>query len=200
MLGQDIAGRGFRGDRGRSPWAPLFDAGKDFNREQYHAAFDVVRRINAKIVEHNRSVDPKSIQTQSGQNWLRLHQQTAMHLPPIARGWGDQQRQWNESRDVDRNLLPLLDHYCYRCHGSIRYNVFAKAATGAHGEDTGVLSRIDKMIVKIENGIMPQDRELNDDQRKELIDWLNRLKESERAARRRPSALQNDLNQIAKRL
>jgi hypothetical protein len=169
-------GEDFAESIGRSRWSPLFETGKDPNSGQYRAAFNVFRQLNAEIAEHNKAVNPKSLQSYGSGNWLRLHRTEAKPVAPLERAWQSDAEHWSDSRLVDRNLLPLLDHYCYRCHGTVRYNVFALKAKGINGEDLGVLSRANKMILKIKSGAMPQDRQLSDAQKNELIGWLERLK------------------------
>jgi hypothetical protein len=171
-------GEDFEDTVGRSRWSPLFETGKDAASEKYQKAFEIYRRLNAEILDHNEAVNPQSLQTYGARNWMRLHQSQVGHIPPIARAWQIDAEQWNESQAVDRALLPLLDRYCYRCHGTVRYNVFAKAAKGSNGDDLGVLSRVDKMIKKITSGAMPQDRELTPAQKDALVSLLKQLKSS----------------------
>jgi hypothetical protein len=170
-------GEDFEQTVGRSRWSALFETGKDADSKKYHAAFDVFRRLNGEILEHNKAVNPRSLQSYGASNWMRLHDSQVGHVPPIARAWQTDVEQWSENQALDRALLPLLDHYCYRCHGTVRYNVFAKKAKGQSGEDLGVLSRVDKMIKKITSGAMPQDRELTQSQKDQLVSLLKQLQQ-----------------------
>ena len=103
----------------------LFDAGtNDTSTAQYGRAFDVIRQFNAEAEQQVHATIPTAFQGAAAKNWLALHQNSNRHLPPVERAipgtvaWGQN----------DAEVLGLLNQYCFRCHGSIKFNVFDKAA------------------------------------------------------------------------
>ena len=157
-----------------SKWSPIFDGGKNPDSKQYRQAFEVLRQLNREILQQNQSVSPDSFFTRATQNWLRLHKDNSAHLEPIKRSIVDKENPvlWNAASETDRQLLPLLNRYCYRCHSSLLFHVFDKQA---------VLDRIDDMVYRIEEEdfsvAMPQDRILSAAQKQRFIKLLEALAE-----------------------
>ena len=88
---------------------------------------------------------------------------------------------WKDTDPIDKELLPLLNRYCYRCHSSLRFNVFDTEAL-VQKPAPGRKPIVSRMIEKLEEeelvDRMPQDRDMkgrhNADWKK-LIDLLKRL-------------------------
>ena len=92
--------------------------------------------------------------------WLELHETDSKHkdvfaraLPPLVSG----DDIWKASNQTDKALLPLLNRYCYRCHSSVKFNVFDKP---------NVVLRAGKILNYMNRAIddprkMPQDRNLD---------------------------------------
>ena len=59
---------------------------------------------------------------------------------------------WNANASPDKELLPLLNQYCFRCHSSVDYHVSQKKA---------VIQQQGTILSFIDYGIMPQDRDLS---------------------------------------
>jgi hypothetical protein len=169
----------------------LFDAGKDPTSPQYAQAFETVRQLNAEILAQNRLVDSlvpsgrdesAEFQTRAADNWARLHQGDAGHIPPERRGIPsrDGETVWNPTDDSETKLVRMLNQYCYRCHSSVLYHVFDKKA---------VLSWVDTMCQVINeteytsNWSMPQDRFLTEPQERRLVELLAKCKSSPVTAR-----------------
>jgi hypothetical protein len=155
---------------GRSGHSPLFESGLNPNTEQYQQALAAFRTLNVEIHRHNRVVDPTSLQTRGAENWIQLHgpSGSAMHRWPIERGWPGDEHEWEEGRLVDRNLLPLLNRYCYRCHGTVSYNVYDRAA---------VVGKLETVLDYVDTAYMPRDRELSEEDKAELLKWLRMLRD-----------------------
>lgn len=113
-----------------APYGVLYDAGKDDTSAQYKTAFDVIRQLNAEIKTQNEFVGgPFTFQTEAAKKWLALHDPLShdvKHVPPYERGFGS--ALWDPTNDKQRRLLYYLNRYCYRCHSSIKYNVFDRAS------------------------------------------------------------------------
>jgi hypothetical protein len=159
-----------------TPFGVLYDGGKDESSAQFKAAFDVLRQINVKIKEQNDSVDgagAPSFQLRAARKWVELHTTDTSHkdvfqraLPPI--NAGDQS--WQSSASPDKDLLPLMNRYCYRCHSSVRFDLFDRPAVASR--KAGILIRLNSTNSAI---FMPQDRELPPNVKKKLIDLVNTL-------------------------
>lgn len=145
---------------GASAWPALFDAGRDSSSEAFALSFDVVRQLNREILAQNEAVDALarqeasdqglpdsanraadsavgvSFQTRAAANWLRLHENSAAHIPPALRGFAgdDGVTRWNPESPDEVKLAGLLNRFCFRCHSSVRFHVFDKQAVqDVHG-------------------------------------------------------------------
>jgi hypothetical protein len=158
----------------------LFDGGKDETIPKFAAAFDVLRRLNTEIREQNERVeaDPSkpSFQLRAITRWLQLHASGdnthkdvfARALPPLT-GAGPA---WEATTEPDKQLLPLMNQFCYRCHSSIIYGVFDRNEVACRK-------------VKIKNFLnlppgsspkaMPQDRVLDPAVKATLLDLVAKL-------------------------
>lgn len=155
----------------------LFDAGtNDPSKPDFKKAFDRFRTLNTEIRDQNKEADgtATSFQQVAAESWLRGHATTETHLSLFQRSINATgPANWSAADPVDKKLLPLLNRYCFRCHSSVAYHVYDKSA---------VLDRTGKMISRIKanpNGLpeffMPQDREIRDPDRSELIDLLGKV-------------------------
>ncbi len=131
-----------------SQWGPLYDCGSDPHSPTYSTGFAVFRKLNEEILEHNLAVlaeaekrDPMHTnearqvarQTKAAAKWIELHATSDKYFPPPERTLGGRLRQrvWNHNDSIDRHLLPLLSRYCYRCHSTLKYNLFDKEECAA---------------------------------------------------------------------
>ena len=176
-------------------WGPLYDCGKDPIAGAFKDEFAVFRKLNAEIEKQNQAVlkttatAPKGVAKQVARQaaatakWLDLHRISDQHVPPLGRAHGDPKlvNVWKDTDPIDKELLPLLNRYCYRCHSSLRFNVFDKEAL-VQKPAPGRKPIVSRMIEKLEEeelvDRMPQDRDMkgrhNADWKK-LIDLLKRL-------------------------
>jgi hypothetical protein len=148
----------------------LFDGGSDLSAAQFRSAFDIVRRLNREMATQNESAQPNSPQRRAAAKWLELHETEVAHVAPLDRPFPGEPR-WTKGNALDDELLPLLNRYCYRCHGSVRFNVFEKAAVVSRAADSAVRieadpgsdKRIDPRVA------MPPDRQIRAEDRTRLI-------------------------------
>ena len=157
----------------------LFDAGtNDSTTPEFKKAFDILRMLNTEIRDQNKEADGviASFQQLAAESWLRNHATNANHLSLFQRSITATGNDiWSETDPVDKELLPLLNRYCFRCHSSVKYHIYDKRS---------VIDLNVKMIRRIRanpNGapedFMPQDRVLLDPDRSKLIDLLGKLPE-----------------------
>jgi hypothetical protein len=137
-------------------------------------AYDTFRKFNELIKAQNEAVGGKGgFAWLATSKWLELHDpkgaDATFHVPMLRRGFVAKasDKNWTATDPVDRELLRLLNQYCYRCHSSVIYHVFQKQAVF---DDRSTLASY------VDAGIMPQDRKLDDATKAKLIDLLNRMK------------------------
>src|SRR5207253_2736229 len=113
---------------------PLYDAGKDATTDRYRKAFDVFRQLNTEIRDQNiLSGGLQTFQIEAAKQWLKLHPpgpDGLKHVPPYERGFGS--TAWDPNNISHRKLLYYFNRYCYRCHSSVKYDVFDLAAVKIH--------------------------------------------------------------------
>jgi hypothetical protein len=159
----------------------LYDGGKVFDvkdgdtvSQQFKDAFNVLRQINEKIKEQNEKVDADtggtpSIQSQAVGKWWALHvngnQADFVHKNVFLRAF-DGGVKWSDSNPTDKELLPLMNQYCYRCHSSVRFSIFDRPTVAL--KRFGIKAR-----VEAEN--MPQDRKLSPDVKQKIINLVLQL-------------------------
>lgn len=113
----------------------LPDGGLATTTEKFKTAFDVIRKLNSEMKAQNldAAVNPDiaaaaNFPLRAVTKWLELHDpalaDSARHVPPYQRGFGTQP--WDQANDNERTLLYYLNRYCYRCHSSIKYNIFER--------------------------------------------------------------------------
>lgn len=155
--------------------ALLFDAGSnDSTQPAFAKAFDVIRRFNEEALGQNSLVRSTSFEAQAARTWLKLHAQSDEHFPPVARGFsptGAQPWQQSEAEGLDR-----LNRYCFRCHGSVHFSVFDRAAVLSRAGD--IQQRINpserqKQRIGFK---MPPDQELDSHEIQALYNFLQDLK------------------------
>jgi hypothetical protein len=88
--------------------------------------------------------------------WLELHETDSRHKDVFARALpsGDP---WRADRSPDKDLLPLMNRYCFRCHSSLRFSIFDRPAV-ARRKGT-ILDFMTRAITDPKK--MPQDRNLD---------------------------------------
>lgn len=152
----------------------LFDAHtNDTSQPTFAQAFDVIRRFNEEALAQDEIAQANSFEAQAARTWLKLHAQSDQHFPPVSRGFSlTGASVWQPS---EAGGLAELNRYCFRCHGSVRFSVFDRAAVV---ERAGImLQRIRPSQPQLKRYFkMPPDRTLNDQELQMLDDFLKNLK------------------------
>jgi hypothetical protein len=150
----------------------VFDGGQDQTSAQYKRAFDVMRSLNADILAQNTSVDASDFKAKAARKWIDLHATNDLPVPQNQRALDTGGQIWNsDPASDDQKLLTLLSRYCFRCHSSIRYDVFDKE--GVAGASFGMGPR---MRLPPENRrYMPNGRILEASERDALIALVEQL-------------------------
>lgn len=162
-----------------APHGVLLDGGKDTTSAEFKKAFADIRLMNQEIEAQNTAVPGNGFQTKAVQHWNKLHETNDRFLKPVERGvpiaFGGAVVKWERSNEDDRQLIELLDRYCYRCHSSVKYNVYEKLTVRFKKQD--ILNLIDPAItVDLENR-MPQDRLLTPAEIEQLKALVTKLPE-----------------------
>ncbi|MFE8605194.1 fascin domain-containing protein [Archangium violaceum] len=174
------------------PDAPpvLFDAGKDVKSARYAEAFGVLRQLNQEVADMQKRVNPKGFHLVATNKWLELHKTSVAPEPSLIKraisfsNTGHPLKKdrkptaapldWTSSAD-DKELLGLMNTYCYRCHGAVRYDVFSKDMVA--DQSSPILDRLDPnpTQAKIIGFKMPVDREMSDKDKKRMIELIEKL-------------------------
>jgi len=138
--------------------AVLYDGRND--NSEFEQAFNVLRELNWEIQEQNAKVPPsQSFQLRAVTRWRDLHGTDSGHKDVFARalppaGAGDP---WKADNPTDKELLPLLNRYCFRCHSSLKFNIFDRPAVVRRKKD--ILENMTRVLTDKKK--MPQDRNLD---------------------------------------
>ncbi|HEV7504467.1 MAG TPA: hypothetical protein VGS07_06125 [Thermoanaerobaculia bacterium] len=137
-------------------------------------AYDTIRKLNREIEKQNAAVlkpgDPK-FALLAARKWLELHSEgrSAEYVPPLKRGFAENAGDpvWTDGSSPDKDLLPLLNQNCFRCHSSVRYHVFQKAA---------VIARKSGIRGRVSSGNMPPDRTLDPATKAKFLALIDQLR------------------------
>jgi hypothetical protein len=170
--------------------SPLFDAGKDPKSAQYLAAFDTVRRLNQEVATMQQRTNPHAFHLAATQKWLEMHKTSAAPEPdPVKRSISffntghplkkdrkpsNTPLNWTTNAE-DRELLGLMNKYCYRCHGAIRFDLYSKDMVA--DQSSPILDRVDPNPTqqKILGFRMPADREMPAKDKQRLLELVEKL-------------------------
>jgi len=141
--------------------AVLFDAGTDDSTApDYLKAFNVIRQFNKEAEQQAAVVQPESFHRAAARKWLQLHENSADHFPPIVRAVLSTPA-WTLQLPNDAEELALLNRYCFRCHGTIKFNVFDKAAVSQRSPQIrDRLQPLPEQLRRDPGFVMPLDRKL----------------------------------------
>jgi hypothetical protein len=155
----------------------IFDGGRDTDSPEYSRAFDVIRKLNTAIAEESAAAesDPSNptFSTLAARKWLELHRNSDTPKPYSVRGIGNEN--WNATNVDEMELLRILNNHCFRCHSSLRYNVFDKEAVRLRRP---IIEAFINAPVPDGNGgflpgnFMPQGRVLSVEERNEIVRLL----------------------------
>jgi hypothetical protein len=150
----------------------VFDGGSDPSSPQFSFAFDVIRRFNEEAERQATLAQRNSFHVLAGRNWLKLHKDNNNHIPAIERGV-PARRNWNPTSESDRELLDALNRYCFRCHGTIKFNVFERPQV--FDRRAVIASRLLPTPAQLKANpafLMPPDRKLPDAERDRIMTLL----------------------------
>lgn len=151
----------------------LFDAGtEDTTDPDYAKAFEVIRHFNKEAEQHAALKNPQSFHRTAAKKWLDLHEHSNDHFPPIARAVPST-ASWDPASPNDAQELNLLNRYCFRCHGTVKFNVFDKASVQERRAQ--IRSRLQPLPeqLKADPGfIMPLDRQIPERDLKRILESL----------------------------
>jgi hypothetical protein len=162
--------------RTNSEHGVLFDGKRDTGATAFQAAFAAIKTLNKEISDQNRAAGGTDFQLRAVENWQRLHETNMNFLPPIERAipaptTNPNARVWSRQNPNDEALLKLLNQFCFRCHSSVRFNVFDKQVV--YDKRRGIAGFVNA-------GLMPQDRKLDTDalrpKKEDLLRYINALR------------------------
>ena len=104
----------------------IFDGGGDVTSPKHVRAFEVIRALNDEALLQTESVDDGGFKTIAATKWRDNHLTNYGHVPQSERAVGTGSLLWQSNNAEDQELLTILNQNCFRCHGSIKYNVFDK--------------------------------------------------------------------------
>lgn len=153
----------------------LVDAGTDdSSTPEFQRAFDVIRQFNREAATQNATAQPQSFHHAAAETWLRLHATSSDHVQPVQRAVLSSVV-WNAASPKDKETVETLNQYCFRCHGSVKFNVFDKAMVQDPQRLGLILDRLRPTAQQLNLNpgyLMPPDRHLDDAIRDRLIDLL----------------------------
>jgi hypothetical protein len=151
------------------PWGVIFDGGRDTTATNYHTAMEVMRKLNSGAQAQDATVDGSDFKFQAADKWLSLHKTQDGPVQFTDRAIGT--TLWDATNGDEKELLGLLNHYCFRCHSSVRYNVFDK--DGVDAASAGFESRLNADPKALR--YMPQGRKLPVASKDRIIDLVKKL-------------------------
>jgi hypothetical protein len=153
----------------------LFDGGTDVTQPDFLRAFDVIRRFNEEAEEQTSVASRNSFHRAAAQNWLALHRRTSDHIPTAERAIPSRIR-WSPKSAQDTELLGLLNRYCFRCHGTITFNVFDKGEVFTRRAPMAMrLSPSPEQLAADPGFLMPPDRKLEPNERDRIRELLHAM-------------------------
>jgi len=153
----------------------LIDAGTDdSSTPEFQRAFEVIRQFNREAAAQNATAQPHSFHRAAAETWLRLHASSSEHVQPVLRAVNSSVM-WKPDSAKDTETIGILNQYCFRCHGSVKFNVFDKAMVQDPQRLGLILDRLRPSAQQLNLNpgyLMPSDRHLDDSVRDRLIDLL----------------------------
>jgi len=136
----------------------LFDAGTDdTSTPAFARAFDIIRQLNEEANNHGGNAQPRGFHRLATRRWLRLHQNSNQHFAPAQRTAGA----WTTPEEQE--ALGMLNQYCFRCHGTIKFDVFdKKEVSSRHSIIRQRLKPLSSQLKADPDFKMPPDRTLTD--------------------------------------
>jgi mono/diheme cytochrome c family protein len=140
--------------------ALLFDAkSNEPSSATFVKAFDVIRQFNEEALRQNSVSQPDSFEAQAARTWLRVHSDSAAHVAPVGRGFTSTAGAppWQPS---EAGGLDMLNQFCFRCHGSVLFSVFDRAAVVERAGNMRQRIHPSHVQARVPGFKMPPDRSL----------------------------------------
>jgi hypothetical protein len=154
-------------------WFDRVQRGEDFADLTARVIFDdggfeVIRTLNREMRDQNLRVQPGSHQERAASHWLDLHLSNAGYVDDLSKralpGATAASTGWNGADATEMATLKRLNHYCFRCHGSVEFDVFDKAQVLSLR--TVLLARLQpRGVLTDPRATMPPDRDMPDPDR-----------------------------------
>ena len=158
----------------------LFDAGtRDESSPKYASAFAIIRQLNKEIANQNMNTSKTAFQTAASKNWMLLHGNLLNYLKPIDRiiQGSPTSAKWIKGNADDEKILSLLNQYCFRCHGSVSFNVFDREMVDQNAIKLRARLLFDPAAHPSEDPriAMPTDRIMLESDKQVLLNYLNNI-------------------------
>jgi len=131
---------------------------------------NVARQLNQEIQRHNDlpGLKTPAFVREAVVSWNLKHAR-ADYVPITDRSFG--KTRWGSQVKADDELLRMLNRYCYRCHGTIRFDIYNRSQ---------VVAMSKRAVRQIDLGLMPLDRQgdrlLPEAERRRLVELLSALR------------------------
>lgn len=163
-------------------WEDRILPGDDFNGLAAPVLFDrgafgVILQVNQMIARQNAAAQPDSMLRNAADHWVSYHLINGNQTQPLferAHANSGRAVQWDQNNPIDRDLLPKLNRLCFRCHGSVRFDVFDKEMVIALKSQLNAALQ-PRGSVRDQRKAMPPDRTLTPAELAQLRDFIKRL-------------------------
>jgi hypothetical protein len=139
--------------------------------------FGIILLLNQEIAHQNIAAQPDSVLRMAAEHWLSWHFRQGPAAQPLF-GRALQTlttSQWDPNDPTDAELLPKLNRFCFRCHGSVKFDVLDKGMVLAlRSKLNAALYPRDQIVDP--RAAMPPDRNLSPDDLKRLRDLILAMK------------------------
>jgi hypothetical protein len=166
-------------------WIDRIAPGDDFPGLKAPALFDpgtfgVILLLNQEIERQNEAAQPDSVLRKAAEHWLTWHLAKGKTQEPLfsrVLQLSDGSPVWRANDPIDAVLLPELNRFCFRCHGSVKFDVMDKEMVLAlTSELNAALFPRDQFSDP--RAAMPPDRNLSPDDLQKLRNLILKLKQA----------------------
>jgi hypothetical protein len=166
-------------------WQDRTAPGDDFQALKAPVLFDrgtfgVILLINQEIERQNEAAQSDSVLRKAVEHWLTWHLEKGKTPEPLfdrVLQRSESSGVWRANDPIDAELLPEFNRFCFRCHGSVKFDVMDKEMVLA------LTSKLNAALFPRDQfsdprAAMPPDRNLPPDDLKKLRDLILRLKQA----------------------
>jgi hypothetical protein len=139
--------------------------------------YNVIQALNIEFERQNSGAQPDSVLRRGAEHWITTHmldgpQPKALFDRALKSPLGP--AIWDRLNPVDAELLPKLNRYCFRCHGSVKFDIFDKEMV-LRFRTSMKAALFPRNQIGDPRKAMPPDRTLSDAELKSLRDLLSKL-------------------------